>query len=219
MNHSITSSQTDDYNAILSKLPIFSVFYIDTHGQASGFGGATHPGGSDPDFVNYFSTPGSPGVPDAISSKNGNVNLPPFNFVEIDACNSGGNLPSANGYSGTQFYATAFDHSGSVAFGVDSGADRAFLGWNTEELISEDNAQWVKRVWDNLAAGYTIKDAVRLSSNDGVPEDGGEPGWDTGSAAVGSPVIASSVIYGDRNMKLHGVYSGVDANQWFRQLP
>ncbi|BDI27960.1 hypothetical protein CCAX7_000110 [Capsulimonas corticalis] len=188
INYAQSPSAGDSKATINSNLPNYTAFYIATHGNSTGFGDGSIVGGQSPlpyyqqHFIAYQATSPDIGVTNDITVKAANPNLPPYNLVDIDACNSAGNGAAAS--------------TGATSFGINS-SDRALLGWNAEEYTS--NYAWVARVWNNLALGMTLKDAVNAATSKGRP---------SGPDANNHPVPINGVILGDSATKLHGVYGG-----------
>lgn len=181
MNHSTTKSTADRKNTILGNLPPFTAFYIDTHGNTGVFGDCQALPNSGNDFYIFANEAAT-----AVANKTSNE--PPYNFVNIDACNSGSDDTLADAFGTGSF----------------SGPDRAFLGWGTFTLDSLHNLNWVNRVWQNLQNGETLQRAVDLSSAVSRP--------DANNVGDGA---ATPVIMGDAGMKLHSVFGG-QPGQWYR---
>ena len=119
-----------------------------------------------------------------VTAGNKTAAQPPYNYVFMFACLTANNAAMAG------------------AFGIGpTSVNRAYLGFVTEASMTTKNVNWAKRVWENLAAGETIDNAVRNANVLGVPENRG--------------VDAVTAIHGDKAMKLRGVYGGV-GTKWFR---
>ena len=113
-------------------------------------------------------------------------NLPPYNFVFLDACHCG---------DSSQL---------SYSFGI-HGTDRAFLGWPGVVADNQHNVDWATRLFKQLAAGYQLLDAINWASD---PINGDGPEWD----ALGTPVTPT--IFGDSLYKLHGIYGKPKSLDW-----
>ncbi|MES4792336.1 MAG: hypothetical protein C4321_04535 [Chloroflexota bacterium] len=90
-----------------------------------------------------------------------------------------------------------------TAFGITSTAvDRAFLGYSSSVDDSQHNANWSNDVLMYLRDGDTLDQAVKDATTFvGAPTNGA--------------TSATTVIYGDKTMKLHSVYGGT-AGAWYR---
>ncbi len=86
----------------------------------------------------------------------------------------------------------------SSAFSI-SGNDRAAIGFDWYTYSWASNADWTKRLWDNLAQGVPLRQAASLSSVGGTEK---------GEVRFGFFTSLNPVIQGDSNMTLHGVYGG-----------
>ncbi len=163
----------DRKTTMLNDMPIFTHYYVDTHGAPGVFGDCFSLPNSDD--ATYYIHAGE--INARVSAKG--TSFPPYSFVHIDACESTG------------------DDSLSTAFGIiTSSVDRAFLGWYTGCYDSLQKTNWVKSVWQFLAAQETVLSAVQDATAQGNP--GSQ--W---------------TILGDPTSKVHGVYQGA-VGQWFR---
>jgi len=183
MNHTVISTDQDHKPAILQKIPPYNVFFIYTHGNPTGFVDCFGSTADPTEFLNATED-----IAPAVGNKS--ASQPPYNFVHIDGCNTAGTIEFP-------------DPTIANSFGITSSStNRAFLGWQTELLINENNRQWTQRVWNSLKNRSTIFDAVVASTNAGEPQD------ENGNAAMWD-------IIGDLRTKVHGVYLG-SGTQWYR---
>ena len=217
INYFAFSSTQLHSQVILQVLPGFTVLYIDSHGNvgqiddcfATGVNAKTDgqgdpiPGTGD-SGDNYMGS-----VQIEMSTGKKNLFEPPNNLIFLDACNTVGNKLDNPG--------TLNDVALSGAFGIPlpgTNSDRALLGFNWYTNPTSDNANWTKRVWDWLAIGVPLYEAVNLSTEDGgVTGPASNPG---GYFYYGSKVV-NPVIQGDNAFTLHNIYSGPFA-AWFRPL-
>ncbi|HEY3414446.1 MAG TPA: hypothetical protein VGM51_15515 [Armatimonadota bacterium] len=194
MNHSVMPSMTDGKTAILGRLPVYTAFFIDTHGSETLFADCTMNltiyGPSY--YVSY------PEIQVSVASKT--ADQPQYNFVQIQACESAGVT--------TGGVRTDIANAFGIAYGD---VDRAFLGWHHEMAIELGNPEWVKRLWGYLAKGEPALLAVMHSDLEGWPQ--GE--YVRGDPSSYGPVDA--ILIGDHRTKLHGVY-GLDGLAWSRPL-
>ena len=189
MNHSLTNQNTTGSTTdaqILAGITQSTVFYIDAHGSpTSMIYDAYHP--SPEAFVPIGQmTPQSVGQ--AVSNKSSDQPL--YNFVYLDGCDTA--------LAGFPFAA---------AFGIGL-KNQAAVGYTLEVEDSQHNANFANSIFSELEQGETISDAIEdtYSTYRGVH---------TGSTVLGKPIYKRCVkLYGDLEMKLHGVYGGTD-NDWY----
>ena len=181
----------DNRATILSDLPLTTDFYIYTHGAAvpSIFGDCwAFPDNPNNAIAATDASFGPTTVTMAIANKT--VSQPPYNFVDIDGCDT-----AANGVM-------------AQAFGIiSSSVDLSYLSYQTEAADSQHNTDWTKQVLTNLSSGDTIIDA--MAQADSLL---GKPQYQDDQAHM---QIAVPHVWGDNATKLHGVY-GVAGTQWFK---
>lgn len=216
-NYSTFCSLQLHSNIILQILPVFTALYIDSHGSVGQIDDCFATGVSAKTDANGNPIPGTGDTDDSImgsvqvrlSTAKKNIFEPPNNFIFLDACNTIGNKLDNPG--------TLNDTALAGAFGIalpGSNSDRALLGFNWYTNLTDDNANWTKRVWDWLAIGTPLYVAVTMSTADGgVTGPGSKPG---GYFYYGTKIV-SPVIQGDNAFTLHNVYGGPFA-AWFRPL-
>ena len=173
INYFVNPSNSDLKPEICDLIPVYTAFFITTHGEVAigdtdenGDGGHTDANGVELHFIRISAAPDDPHtINNAIAAKVANPNLPPYNYVQIDACQLGK------------------DSSYADAFGVTSGVDRAFLGWPDTILIDFDVVDWNSVLWNGLALGYSLLESaqsadeqLRHTRDHGVPSfDGRVP--------------------------------------------
>ncbi len=213
MKQLVIPSKTATKSEILAGILSKSVFYIKTHGD---YGHApfiingkdeVYPAGvymSDCTF--YAAIPpnddpniaakliGDYEVAPEILARNTQF-IPPYNYVQVDACQSAGNDP---------YIATGM----ADAFGVKTRADAAFLGYGSDINGDLNDEQFAARVLQNMANQQTLEDAVVNSLNVHTLSHGN---------GENAPLAPSVTIIGDWRMRLHGIFSGVAGN-WFKPL-
>ncbi len=203
MNYFSVKTDEDNKQAICATLPLYSVFFASTHGDKGTFmdcvataddsdllpdGMPAHQISSSLNMIDQLSIPG------VVVAQRANPNLPPFNYVDLQACDVGD------------------DASFATAFGIPMGStnifdDRALLSWPGEINCDYSLDSWTYNFWDFLQKGQTLIDA-------NVIADASYPVMtNTGLFATIDPVI-----FGDKTMKLHGVYGIVGSDQWYRPL-
>jgi len=180
MKHSRLPSVEMRKPMILQEIPIYTVLaFTLTHGGAnpSVFGDCKALTSSDTSGFYIRNT--------EVTAVNKTAAQPPYNYVFMFAC------------------LTAKNDLMAGAFGINATSiNRAYLGFATEASMTTKNVNWAKTVWQYLAAGETIGDAVaKTKETFGAPENRGAE--------------AITAIHGDKTMKLHGVYGGV-GTKWFR---
>ena len=190
-NHTVTPSGstaqiTQQKAAITSALPIYTVFYGWSHGTSTGGDAlgdsAAHGADNAAQIQARWFLAGE--VYNAVyNATNGKTvySLPPYNFVFLDSCN----LASANMAGGFNVSGTAMD--------------RAYLGWPTAMADDLHNESWTNRLYQNLASGYTLADAITQAN---LLVNGGK-------AHDGTFADVNPVTIGDPSYKLHGVYGSV----------
>jgi len=186
INYNVTHSLHDNVSTILGELPIYTAFYMDTHGNVNILSDCFY-SPDDPTTQTGHYIHGSD-VSNALSAKA--QTYPSYNFAMFDACLVMGNK---------QDHPDQLDDA-SMAYGFDlsAGVDRAALGFDWETNSSSGNTQWTKRLWSYLAQGVPLRQAASLSSMDGSELGPGFLGiFDTS---------INPVIQGDSNMTLSGVY-------------
>lgn len=199
---------------IKTNIPTTTAFYIDTHSNVDGFVDCYGDGGNTSESVEFYE------IPALLAQKT--PYQPPYNFAFIDGCHSAGHPgnPSTDGAAGFGITGTNPD------------IDRAFLGWQNFMSTVQDNDSWTKRMWQNMAKGYTLYTSCIMSSAQDPPIGCKA---DTGIDYIRLVPIGPTII-GDPVMKLHGVYGGDGAigtlvapdgsvttaydlaGQWFRPL-
>ncbi|MDQ2730916.1 MAG: hypothetical protein M3Y56_04595, partial [Armatimonadota bacterium] len=187
MNHTCDTSSTDTATTITGNIPNDTVFYISTHGNVAGF--------ADCNYSSFENAAGESvqftDVANAIANKT--ADQPPYNFAFIDACDAGANSSGLND------------------FGI-SGADRAFIGWPFP-MAGTLSIPFTISLFDHLKSGDTLYDSMCAAWIDFVPFGPVSDGFNLLTLIL-YPVVPS--IMGDENMKLHGVYGGTDADQWYK---
>lgn len=180
-NHTVlpTAGQLTRLKAdILADMPTPTVFYCYTHGYDGFFGDSSSVLGLN--LQTYITTQG---VTTAIAAKTPvqPPNLPQYNFVFLDACACGASTQLSNAF-----------------------ATYTFLGWGGPVADSQHNVNWTNRVFQQLAAGYDLTDAIGWASDgkNGGPEQDG----------FGNGVMPA--VYRDHHYKLHGVYGKPKSLDW-----
>jgi len=171
---------------ILGSLPQATLLYAWTHGTPGTFGDCATTNGNG-----QFITSQEVGNALAAAGTGKSANhYPEYNFVFLDACSCGANDSLSRAF-GT-----------SVAVGPP--APRAFLGWPADMADIQQDVDWTSRLFQRLAAGDTLHDAINWANTHGL---GRALDWN------GNPI--DPAIFGDQFMKLHGVYQGVGL-AWYR---
>ena len=195
MNHTATLSSSANKSTILSSIPANTVFYIATHASHFSFSDCT---GSKADADSLFTTSdptgNAPDITTVVGQKStASKPYPRYNFVFVDGCSS------------AQYPDFAY------AFGVTSvnGTldDNAFLGWNVNVDNTPQLANWTTLLWNSLALGMTLSDAVGTATSR----------YPLGLNQRGQPQIP--VILGDYLMKLHGLYRSKGLTPYYKALP
>lgn len=176
----------------LQNIPVYTGFYIWTHGGTEPCFYASYGGGRILDCANNpWNYSHYPQVKEYVAKKS--RLQPVYNFVFIDACYS----------------AMANSDSMSNAFGIyQSSQDRAYLGYTY--AINEDGymASWTGAVMESLHKGYTVQQAIDYANNNvGKPIFGDDIHYD-------KQEVPPRII-GDLNAKIHGVY-GVEGDVLFK---
>ena len=210
MNYFTATSRTDDKQAIYDTLPSYTVFYAFTHGFfGGGFGDclATDNGG-DAHFITIARslydntlTFDYRSIQAIVATKTANLSLPPYNFIQLQACELGE------------------DSSYADAFGITSGSpDRACLAWGYTIADNELERDWLNTLWSNLSAGKTLYDAAVQAGTDSRVF-----GYDERKESFLQLRSVPCTIFGDPKMTLHNVYQGtsgtdVSRHPWYRSL-
>ena len=203
MNYSNLGASQDHKPVVLQKLPLNTAFFTISHGNKGDFTDSYY--APDPQYepdvsVEWQTIAQALSVEDS-SSANYNPNLAPYNFVYLDTCEGAGYTSSPVSYSLAN------------AFGIYQGSvDRAWLGWHNEVFNNSYSFQtWNERLWNSFVKGDTILVSVLRSCALGEPQ---------GELVHGVKISddVRPVIIGDGRTKLHGVYLGKDANQWYKPL-
>ncbi len=213
MNYFTITSKSDDKQAVYNTLPSYTVFYAFTHGFLSGgFGDclATADGGND-HFVSITPRPfdgetnltiDHRSIQDIIAVKGANPNLPPYNFIQLQACELGE------------------DSSYSDAFGITASGspDRACLAWGYTIAADDFERDWINTLWSNLSDGKTLYDAVVQAGTFSRVL-----GYNEHTESPFPPHSVPCTIFGDPKMTMHNVYqgaSGTDTSQhpWYRPI-
>ena len=220
-NYFAVSTHSDSKDTMFQTFPLYTVFFAVTHAtMITGFLDCI----VEPEFKGelgehfivdvpngtYYLANGQPDnetLQNMRDIKAANLNLPPYNFVQLNCCEIGEDNRYAKG------------------FGIEQNSvDRACLAWKDTILLDDGEANWTQGVWTGLSAGLTLFDAVMLQNVASNPTS-------AVSAQIGDwPIIpfkwAFPTIYGDKRMTLHGVYTGTNtltfggshANQWYRPI-
>ncbi len=186
--HTVLPTTQHDKSTILTNLPIYTAFFIFTHGSQATFGDcfATPASGAE----HYLS---ANDVGGAVGQKS--ANQPPYNFVYLYAC-----AVFANN-----------DISMASSFGINPGVvDRACLGWPEPMAYGFVNNTWCENVWTRLCTNGDTLDQARAFANAMGQSFGGAGCWVAYFDHKVQPVIV-----GDLAMKVHGVYGGI-GTQWYK---
>ena len=187
-NHTIlpAAGQLKRHKAdILGDIPTPTVFYCYTHGDINEFGDS-----SATPHIDALTWITNNDVSNAVANKTPAQppSLPPYNFVFIDACTCGASDSLA------------------TAFGI-HGTGWAWMGWKDHVDDSQHNVNWTNRLFQQLALGYQLQDAIDWADTNGGQEQAGTNN--------GVPINVEPVIYGDTLYKLHGVYGKKESLAWY----
>jgi hypothetical protein len=204
MNYTAVESITDDKIAVLNTLPSYTAFFAFTHGEI-GVGSCTATRDDASQFLR------STDILNQIAVKAVNLNLPPYNFVELDACSLGG----------TDDYIGAFGITRNLSGLPIHAVDRAGIAWAPVIVADWNNEGWSEKLWEELNNGRTLYDATLLA----------EMTWTVFAESKEFPSLSSPFpftlanvsIYGDPKTTLHGVYGGfapfvTSSSLWYRPL-
>jgi hypothetical protein len=205
MSYVTLGSSQDHKTDVLQRLPHYTSFFTITHGNEGDFTDSYFSPAPNAQYDPNVSVTWQD-ITQALSLENPNApnfnhDLAPYNFVYLDSCESVG------------YTSHPVNYNLANSFGIyQLNNDRAFLGWHNEVINNAYNFQtWNERLWNDLINGHTILDAVLRSCADSQPQ---------GESVHGVEVYVNvkPVIVGDGRLKLHGVYLGIDASQWFRPI-
>jgi len=189
----VTTAQDGGKQTILGNLPTYTILYAGSHGSVNtdiylGDLTTTFDGAWTPDV-----TLSTTDVSNAVAGKNGQ---PAYDFAQFDACYDG-----------------AGNAMGS-ALGLDNGfADQAYVSWDSVLNIDDTLATWDQKLWEDLAAGWTLSAARFDADKIGSPNS-----YDIATKTV----IAHGAVYsayGDSNNAIvMGAAYGAGPGVWYRVI-
>ena len=222
----VTASSTDTKAQILDHLPAYTAFYIYTHGADAYEGGSSwaSPAFLEPcgyptdDETHWVFANVDPGSASTVQARIGAKSSaqPPYNFVELSACDTAGHTI----YDSLTGDHTTYNPANAEAFGVPDGSvDRGFAGFASHVEDSQNAAAFDDVLWEYLGVGEIVGHPV---IDDSLHEAlaiawtqyqlyEGEDFYE-----VPDPNLAVVKSYGDPNTTLHGTAYGAALDQWYR---
>ena len=172
-NYYVLADSTLSAAQITAALPKYQVFYMFTHGNTDNFVECL--GKNSIAFLNHND---KYNIESSVGSKT--QMDPPFSFVNMDSCWSGGDdrVAGSGGYS----------YDGRDAFFPVRNRDMCYMGWRNEVNVFYTRTFFERNVMQRLMRGQTVGDAIYCSY------------------LLGLGMHANHVEYIDTKTKIHGIY-------------